>query len=84
MFANIDVTELILLMLNRAFHSLSSLQFWKSAFSLARFCILFSLVVSFLGSLSRGNQYVEFWLVAVVFAFNPTVEFFQQRRATKS
>ena len=68
-------------MLSRVCRSLSSLQFWKSAFALVRSSILFLLTLSFLENLSRGKHYVAFWLVAVVFAFNPMVEFFEQRRA---
>lgn len=52
------------------------LSFWKGFFEFARFFV----VLSYLSVLSSENNYVGFWLVVIIFSFNPIVGMIQSRK----
>ena len=52
------------------------LSFWKGFFEFARFTV----VLSYLTALSNENNYVGFWLVVIIFSFNPIVGMIQSRK----
>lgn len=55
--------------MNRFVKSLSTLDFWKGLFSNARFLV----VLAYLSVLSEENNYIGFWLVVLIFGFEPVV-----------
>lgn len=62
--------------MNRFFKSFTRLSFWSDLFKFARFMA----VVSYLGVLSRQDNYVGFWLVVIIFSFDPIVHMIQSRK----
>jgi uncharacterized membrane-anchored protein len=63
-------------MMNKLYVSLPKLSFWKGVFEFARFIA----VISYLRVLSERNNYVGFWLVVVIFSFDPIVKAIQSRK----
>ena len=55
--------------MNRFVKSLSTLDFWKGLFGNARFLV----VLAYLSVLSEENNYIGFWLVVLIFGFEPVV-----------
>jgi len=62
--------------MNSFFKSFTGLSFWSDLFKFARFMA----VVSYLGVLSRQDNYVGFWLVVIIFSFDPIVHMIQTRK----
>ena len=63
-------------MMNKLYVSLPKLSFWKGVFEFARFMA----VISYLRVLSERNDYIGFWLVVVIFSFDPIVKAIQSRK----
>ena len=63
--------------MNKFLSSFSTLRFWKGIFEFARL----SVVLSYLGVLSRESNYFGFWLVVIIFCFDPIVGAIQSRKA---
>ena len=66
--------------MNRFVKSLSTLDFWKGLFSNARFLV----VLMYLSVLSEENNYIGFWLVVLIFGFEPVVDRIQAIRKTNN
>ena len=62
--------------MKRFLESFLRLSFWKSFFEFARFLA----VLSYLSVLSSENNYVGFWLVVIIFSFDPIVGMIQSRK----
>ena len=62
--------------MKRFWESFLRLSFWKGFFEFARFLV----VLSYLSVLSGENNYVGFWLVVIIFSFDPIVGMIQSRK----
>lgn len=66
--------------MNRFVKSLSTLDFWKGLFSNARFLV----VLMYLSVLSEEGNSIGFWLVVLIFGFEPVVDRIQAIRKTNN
>ena len=62
--------------MKRFLESFLRLSFWKAFFEFARVLV----VLSYLSVLSSENNYVGFWLVVIIFSFDPIVVMIQSRK----